>query len=160
MTTTPPEDADVPSARGSVPPAGRRRSVAVVAAALVVAVAVGVIVWWTSRPTTRDDGPRAAVEQLLDGVAAGDCTITHPVVTERMIAFDAETDCQMLKADAESREVEVTTEVLEVRMLPGGTEAEVRTTWSTADGSLDMWLSVIKVDGRWLVDGRVLPGEE
>ena len=45
-------------------------------------------------------------------------------------------------------------------MLTGGTAAEVHATWSSVEASEELWFSVIEVDGRWLVDGRVFPGEE
>ena len=44
--------------------------------------------------------------------------------------------------------------------VTGGTAAEVHATWSSVEASEELWFSVIEVDGRWLVDGRVFPGEE
>ncbi len=140
-------------------PSKRRRVAAVVAAALVLVAAAGAAWWWTTR-STPEDGPRAAVEQYLDGLVAGDCTMTHPVITDVMIGGDPEIDCRTLEAEAIRREVEVTTEVTEVTMMTGGTAAEVHATWSSVEASEELWFSVIEVDGRWLVDGRVFPVDE
>lgn len=131
-----------------------------VTAGLVVVAGIGVTVWATTRS---DDGhagnPKAAVQEMVDALTAGDCDRLRAVSTTTY--WDDENwDCALVATYPDRvEEMQAEFQLGEPEMISDTTaEVPAVTTFVDEQGastSLSTRFEVTLVDGSWLINGDV-----